>query len=256
MRIRQLALVAHDLDPLVNQLTRVFSLGEGFADPGVGTFGLVNSVLPIGDTFLEVVSPQQEGTTAGRLLDRRKGDGGYMVIVQVDGSDLKLSQERARMDELGVRIVFDHALENIATLHLHPRDVGAAILSLDIATPPESWLWAGPGWAERSQSDIVQGIVGAGLQCQSPETMSRRWAQVLDCPTEPDAAGIPTITLSANSRLRFLPDRDGRGDGLCEIDLAASGAPQVLERAATLGLAVDADARWIEAGGVRFHLLP
>ena len=37
-----------------------------FRDPGVAAFGLQNAVMPIGRTFLEVVSPVQEGTTAGR----------------------------------------------------------------------------------------------------------------------------------------------------------------------------------------------
>ena len=33
--------------------------------------------------FLEIVAPVKNNTAAGRYLDRRKGDGGYMVICQV-----------------------------------------------------------------------------------------------------------------------------------------------------------------------------
>ncbi len=84
MRLRQIALVAQDLQKARADIVAVLGLGADYADPGVGHFGLENAVWPIGDTFLEVVSPKQAGTTAGRLLDKRGGDGGYMTIFQVD----------------------------------------------------------------------------------------------------------------------------------------------------------------------------
>ena len=76
MRLRQIALVGEDLPAIRDDITAVLGLGKAYADPGVGKYGLENQVWPIGDTFLEVVSPKQEGTTAGRLLAKRGGDGG------------------------------------------------------------------------------------------------------------------------------------------------------------------------------------
>lgn len=139
MRIRQIALVAKDLEPTVDALCEVLDLEVGFRDPGVSLFGLCNAVIPVGDTFLEVVSPTKEGTTAGRFLERRLGDGGYMVILQTEDLDA----HRKQLAEIGVRITWEHALEDIATIHLHPKDVGGAILSLDVAEPPSSWTAAG-----------------------------------------------------------------------------------------------------------------
>ncbi len=101
MRLRQVALVARELGPVVDDLRAVFGLGEPYNDPGVSVFGLENAVMPVGDSFLEVVSPAHTDTTAGRLLERRRGDGGYMVILQTDD----LEHERAHMQALGVRIV-------------------------------------------------------------------------------------------------------------------------------------------------------
>ena len=139
MRLRQVALVARELDPSVKELSEALKIEVAYNDPGVETFGLRNALLPIGDTFLEVISPLRDGTTAGRYLDRRGGDYGYMAIFQTDD----LEAERARLDKLGVRIVWEAALEDAATLHLHPRDIGGAIVSLDSMQPPESWRWAG-----------------------------------------------------------------------------------------------------------------
>ena len=75
MRIRQLVLVAEDRDKVVNDLCNLFKIEVAFYDPGIIHFGLENAVIPVGDTFLEVVSPVQENTTAGRYLKRRIGNG-------------------------------------------------------------------------------------------------------------------------------------------------------------------------------------
>jgi len=253
MRIRQLALVAQDLEPTVDQLRGVFALNDGFADPGVATFGLANRVLVLGDTFLEVVSPDRDGTTAGRLLEKRGGDGGYMVIVQSDGEDLGLGSERERMEHLGVRTVFELELEDIATLHLHPRDVGGAILSIDRAVPATSWRWAGPDWESRKSENRVGGIVGAGIQSKDPAAMARRWAAVLDREVSTGKGGHLQVLLD-DSALRFLPDEDGRGDGLAEIDIACSDPGAVLRAAGERGLAHDSESSTLRIAGVCVRL--
>src|ERR1700727_3727281 len=99
MRLRQIALVATDLAAARADISAVLGLDYAYDDPGVGKFGLRNAVFPIGDTFLEVVSPKEPGTTAGRLLEKRGGDGGYMVILQVED----LVQARARGREAAAR---------------------------------------------------------------------------------------------------------------------------------------------------------
>jgi len=103
IRLRQIAIVAADLRVVANQIGSVLGLEPCHTDPGVTHFGLKNMLWPLGSQFLEVVTPIGEGTAAGRYLDRRSGDGGYMVINQVDDID----RRRARAGELGVRIAFD-----------------------------------------------------------------------------------------------------------------------------------------------------
>src|SRR5262249_60787552 len=97
------------------------------------------------DRFAGVVAPGQAGTTAGRYLERRGGDGGYMAIFQVPD----LAAARARLPGLGVRVVWTADLPDIAGTHLHPKDVPGAIVSLDWAEPAGSWRWAGPAWTGR-----------------------------------------------------------------------------------------------------------
>src|SRR3954466_2588177 len=118
VRLRQAVLVAADLDPVVAQLRADLGFGEPFAHPGVGEFGLHNAVFALGDTFLEVIAPTRDGTAAGRHLERHGGDGGYMVIFDLE--DLDAARERVR--EAGIRVVWQIDLPDISGTHLHPAD--------------------------------------------------------------------------------------------------------------------------------------
>jgi len=162
-------LAARDLDAAVRELRYKLPLGEPYADPGVALFGLRNAVMPLGDTFVEVVSPVLDGTAAGRFLDRR-GDGAYMAMFQLD--DLAGARERAA--KLGIREVWSIELDDISACHLHPADIGAAIVSLDRPVPPESWRWAGP-WQPHGEAHTS----GITLTARDPEALGARWGEVL-----------------------------------------------------------------------------
>jgi catechol 2,3-dioxygenase-like lactoylglutathione lyase family enzyme len=212
MRLRQVALVARDLESSVAALCAQLGLSVCFRDPGVAYFGLHNALMPVGDTFLEVVSPLRAGTAAGRYLDRR-GDGGYMAMFQVDDLDA----ERARLQALGVRIVWQGEGEGIRGLHIHPADIGGAIVSLDQPTPSDSWGWAGTSWRADARDDVVRSIAGVEVQSAEPEGLARRWAEVL---------GV------APPGVRFAAAEDGRGEGIGGLDMVASDrnrAGQVVE---------------------------
>src|SRR5262245_27031202 len=230
MRLRQIALVAKDLEPTVEALCDVLGIEVGFNDPDVGVFGLRNAVMPIGDSFLEVVSPSQPGTTAGRLLERRGGDGGYMVIVQSQAKQ----EDRERMAALGVRIVWEAQLERAGTLHLHPRDVGGAILSLDWMDPSESWKWAGPRWQACVRTETSTGIAGVELAAEDPARMAQRWSEVLATPAQ-SSGGEPEIALAGGGRLRFAKPRDRRGEGVAGLIVAARDPQRIRERARARG---------------------
>src|SRR5215468_11683935 len=163
-RLRQVALVAADCKATAMLLQEAFGWPDPFHDPGVGRFGLTNAVFAAGDTFVEVVAPVRAGTTAGRYLERRGGDGGYMAIFQFPD----LAAARARLPGLGVRVVWTADLPDIAGTHLHPKDVPGAIVSLDWAEPPESWRWAGPDWTGRAPAHAFGGVSGLTIEVSDP----------------------------------------------------------------------------------------
>jgi hypothetical protein len=247
MRLRQIALVARDLAPVARDIQTVLGLGEGYNDPGVGEFGLHNVVFPVGDTFLEIVSPEQDGTTAERLLEKRGGDGGYMVIFQTHRTK---AEEQQRMKNLGVRTVWEVDLPDAKTIHLHPKDVGGAIVSLDEMHPVEHWRWAGPDWEKNTRTDITAEVIGADIQSSDPEEMAKRWAQVLGQEIV-HHNGAPELKCDG-SFIRFVPDSDGRGQGVAAFHIRASNKDKVLKEAKTRNLPV-ADST-ITMAGAAFHI--
>jgi hypothetical protein len=167
-RLRQAVIAASDLDAVAGALRSELGLGEPFSDPGVGYFGLRNAVFTLGDTFLEVVSPVQADTAAGRLIARRGGDCGYMLMFQVDD----VAAARARAAAAGVREVFAVDLDDMVEAHLHPSDIGGAIVSVSQPSPPSAWRWGGPDWSARSAPVVV-----AGATVGVPDVS--RWTSIL-----------------------------------------------------------------------------
>lgn len=229
MRLRQVALVGRDLAAIREDIAEVLGLGEAYADPGVGKYGLSNQVWPVGDTFLEVVSPQQPGTTAGRLLDKRGGDGGYMAIFQTDD----LAKARARIAAAGIRVVDQMDRNGASFTHLHPKDVPGAIVSVDAMQPAERWEWGGPAWRDHVRTDTSVEIRGAEIQGADPAAMSARWAEALGCPAEQTPDGWRLVT--DGGEIRFTTPKDDRGEGLSAFDVAVRDPGAVRERARARG---------------------
>jgi hypothetical protein len=223
-RIRQAVVVAESLEPVVARLREYLrSDREPYRDPGVDHFGLCNAVLAIGDSFLEVISPVRPDTAGGRHLQRRGGDAGYMVMLQV--ADIEAT--RARLTDLGVRVVWQTERPDAVDLHLHPHDVPGALVAVDTMDPPGSWRWGGPEFTARSADAGPGGLCGLTIAVPDPLGAARRWAAVagLDEPSD------PAVSLAGGrQRIDFVPVEEGRV-GLVTIGVAhpgVSGEPEPL----------------------------
>lgn len=245
MRIRQIVFAARDLSEGSAQLATLLGLDPPFRDPGVAEFGLDNAVFVFGDQFIEIVSPVRAGTTAGRLFERR-GDCGYMLLLQTDD----LARERARFAALGVRTVFTAEFPDIRAVHLHPKDIGGAIVSVDEPRPAASWRWGGPAWRAQSGRLGVQRIVGLTVEAMEPAGMAARWAQVLGlAAAAPEGAGWRMAL--QGGQVDFVPG-GARGEGIAGFSLMVADRPAVLHKARALGLTVQGDA--ITLFGTRVEL--
>ncbi len=248
LSLRQIALVAARLAPIEAALIDIFDLRACHRDPAVAAYGLENVLLPVGRQFLEVVAPTRAGTAAERYLQRRGGDGGYMVITQCDDHDAR----RRHVDALGVRIAHEFKAEGFRNMQLHPRDTGGSFLEIDQQLGrTEDWVPAGTHWREHVNTTRVSAIAAAEIQADDPSALAQRWAEIVQRPVM-HVAGIPSITL-ANAELRFVPCADGRPEGLAGLDIVTSDQPAVLGAAVRHGATPDGVC--FVLGGMRWRLV-
>jgi hypothetical protein len=222
VRLRQVALVAVDLEEVVGELGTTLGLEVGHCDPAVAAFGLRNAVLPLGHQFVEVVSPTREGTAAGRQLARAGGDGGYMVICQTDDGPGR----RRRAAALGVRTAFEADEDGYSILQWHPADTGGSFLELDVQPGGEDpwgpWAPAGPRWQEAVRTDRVDAITGVVVQSVDPDRTAARWASLLATPTPaPTGQGGWTIPLD-NATVTV---QRGPTDALVQVAVRGAAPP-------------------------------
>ena len=253
IHLRQICLVARQLAPVIDQLESVLGIERCYVDPGVATFGLENTLLPIGSQFLEVVAPTRDGTAAGRYLDRRGGDGGYMVITQAD-SEATQSACRERAASAAVRVAWEREHDGFHIMQLHPGDLRAGFFEIDHCARHEyTGFWepaGGDGWQDKVHADRVRAITGVELQDPDPVSLAQLWSGIADLPVERDGDALWMRFESAN--VRFVEARDGRGPGLGGIDLDTVDAAAIRRAAQASGLPVADD--HVSICGTRFYL--
>lgn len=247
MRIRQIVFAANDLQQSKALLSTVLALGTPFRDPGVAEFGIDNAVYTFGDQFIEIISPCQANTACGRHLSRH-GDSGYMLLLQTDD----FAREKVRWASLGVRTIWNTTFENISAAHLHPKDVGGAIVSVDEPRPATSWRWGGPEWQLPPKRTGPQRVRGITLRTPDTKTLALRWTQVFDLPA-PITTDQGWRLLLEDGFVDILPGETGFG-GLAGFTLAVPDPQTVLAAARSAGLPQQGE--HFEVLGARIQLDP
>jgi len=255
IRLRQIALVANKLAPVIDDLKAVFGLEVCYIDPGVGVFGLENSLLPVGNNFIEVVAPIKEGTAGGRYLKRRGGDGGYMVICQcVTHADQLERREHAK--EMGIRIALERENSEYHILQLHPADTGGSFFEIDWdgkGEPEGHWEPAGgSGWRKAKRTEVVSAYSAVELQTPDPAGLAERWGKITGVSLRKDARGRLEMPLD-NASVRFVEATDGRGEGLGGIDMVVADRARLNSAAESRGYKISGDQLTI--CGTRFYLV-
>jgi hypothetical protein len=255
LQLRQVALVAPELAPAINDLSAIFGIAVCHVDSGLAIWGLENALLPVGQNFLEVVAPVEQGTAAGRYLERRAGASGYMVICQTETRENQ-NACRERAAAVGVRVAYeDDEREGFSIMQLHPRDLEVAFFEIDWDIESDfAGRWepaGGSDWTCHIRTERVRSLVGVELQCENPVALAKKWAHIADVPVTSEN-GNPAVALN-NAKLRFVGIEDGRGPGLGGIDLVVNDRDSILA-AAKARNAHTSDVAVIVCG-TRFYLL-
>lgn len=230
MKLRQVVLAARDLEAAVEDIAGVLDVGVPYRDPGIEALGLHNAVFPVGETFLEVISPIKPGTTAGRFLERRGGDGGYMAMLQTDD----FSSAVERITAQGVRIVLRVDLDDMHEVHLHPRDLPGAIVSVSTPQPADAWRWGGPTWRDHMRTEVVHRAVEVVVEAPDPRDTAARWAGALGL-TVADVDRAPTLSLEGGA-IEFVPLASLPSVGIVRYGFASNDPERALVNAQKRGL--------------------
>jgi hypothetical protein len=101
-------------------------------------------------------------------------------------------------------------------------------VSLDWAAPERSWRWAGPSWTGRGPEHAPGGVTGLTIEVNDPAAAGRRWAAVLGMSAA--GSGHTMVVELPDQRLRFVPTRGGRGEGITEVTIAGlpGGGPWMI----------------------------
>lgn len=250
MRLRQVALMAHQIAPVAQALGAVFGLDVAYRDPGVEVFGLANVVMPVGGEFIEVLEPIRPDASGARYLSRRGGDAGYMVILQ----DEDAAGHRARVTALGVREIARSDGRRYRFTHFHPSDVASVLLSIDEVVdadwrePMGDWPPAGADWKAHG-SHVASGLEAVTIAAKDPRAAAERLAQVIGRPMTTLDGGL-SIPLDRGV-IRFLPAADEAGAGVVGVDLRCHDPSGAITRAAAARLPLVDGAVLI--GGVAFR---
>ena len=253
IHLRQICLVARKLEPVIEDLTAILGVQRCYVDPGVGVFGLENTLMPVGRNFLEVVAPVKENTAGGRYLDRRNGDGGYMVITQADTLANQQAVRQRALDH-GVRVAHEAERNGWHLCQLHPGDMKAAFLEIEYDQQEDfqgNWMpVGGTGWEDKVKQDVTVDYLGVELQSEDPVGLAELWGNVIDAPVARKGAEL-SLELN-NATLRFVEATDGRGPGLGGLDIRVRDRARLLTEAKNRGCYVSDDQ--VDICGTRFYL--
>jgi hypothetical protein len=249
MRLRQICLVAPQLEPVISDIADIMGLNVCYRDGNVAKYGLENALLPVDTILLEVVAPFQPGTAAGRFIDKTSGRGGYMAIFCCDDPD-----ERGRhAKEMGVRTanVIDHAPYH--GVQLHPRDCRAAFIEFNHTDGSDDILGpyppAGPDWQKAIRKDVTQALTGVEMQSPDPHGLAGHWGQIISIPVSKSPTGEPELALP-NCTFRFAK---GASDIMSGLTFRVNDVAEVRDAAKAKGHAVSGDSFFL--GGVNFQLV-
>ncbi|KAK2767069.1 hypothetical protein FQN54_006388 [Arachnomyces sp. PD_36] len=263
-RLRQIALVAEDLEKAKQLLTYILETEVVFIDPEVEQWGLKNFLVAIGGDIIEVVSPFKPETSAGRLLSRR-GDGGYMIIMQT--GDAVARRSFIESQKLA-KVIFSREYEESVCIQYHPKGIkGGVIPELDShdksASNPEPLMsrfspWHACGSDYNAYSTVmkrcshlrfVEAVCRLDPGEADTEAAAKQWERTFGTPRREDGL------VFTNGAVKFIPGEEGKPEGIASITIAVEGESKfnaILNRARDQGLCGDG---WINMLGVKWYFV-
>ena len=246
VRLRQICLVAPNLEPAVGDLAAILGLEICHRDPNVGRYGLENALLPVDSTLLEVVAPFENGTAAGRFIEKSAGRGGYMAIFSCADPE----ERRRNAEKLGVRMAHEIRHPPYHGVQLHPRDCRAAFIEFNTTQGSDNiygpYPPAGPDWTRAIRKTVTRRLAAVEMQSPDPSGLAAHWGRLLSLAPQATDGGAD-ITL-VNAAFRF---RAGPSEAMAALEFEVADGAAVLNAARARGYAVTGNSFFISGVDIR-----
>ena len=134
------------------------------------------------------------------------------------------------------------------SLHLHPKQVGGAILSIDNMKPASSWLWAGREWEKDINKSLVSHFSGVNICSPNPDSLLSNWEKALGKKRSIDGTSIDL----AGSNINFVMNTESQSEHVSAFQIHTVKKPYIEKRAVNRGFFTNNN---IHLGGVDFILM-
>ncbi|KAK5191388.1 hypothetical protein LTR96_009893 [Exophiala xenobiotica] len=271
-RLRQIALIAQDIERAKYLLTTILGTEVVYIDPQVAQWGIKNFLVAIGGDIIEVCSPLQPGTdtTVGRLLEKR-GDGGYMIIMQT----LDAGARRTHIESKGLaKVIFSHSHDDVQCIQYHPKGIAGGMMpELDshtpspsnptpLASPHSPWHACGPDYASYSSAmkrcshlrllSATCRLAPGQTDQSDTEAAAQQWEEYFGITRQ------NSDLVFTNARLKFVPGVPGgqsQSEGLESITIQVTGKDRfakMLDMVSKEGLCGDG---WTNMLGIKWYFV-
>jgi len=177
--LRQVIIGAGDVEQASQEMRDAFGLAKGFADPLLEEMNMDDDTFRVGaETHLELVGPLKPEAPIAKWCAKVGGGGGYGLAIQVGDH----APYRARIEQMGVRIIEDMEAYGHGIIQLHPADMGI-LVELDEIADPSVWFWDDVE-AEVSENPVIDDVLAVEISSPDPEAQAQKWATLFDVTVE------------------------------------------------------------------------
>jgi hypothetical protein len=218
-RVRHYVIAAKDLEGTCNELAKLLDVElipkpEGAKEPTVA-FGFKTSMIRVGTTLIEIVSPIREKHQLQDFFVERGGDGGFMVVMQTYDDDALLARAAAANHKIAFEI------PNFMGQHLMQFDYKTFGTRFEFYkyTPEDNW-WGNPLHGNYNDPKAAEDVLGAEVAVENPAAIAATAASTFL--GKQDGASVTFI----DRRIDFV-EPVGKARGLTALYLKARDRSRV-----------------------------
>ena len=149
-RIRHVGIMVKDMQSGLDLYQRLFNLKPSNEEE-LPEYGLRNALLPMKETFLELLQPTTDAS-AGAAFLRRSGEGLYILVFETPDRDAAL----ASLESKGAALAGIYEGGKFTNLWVHPRSTHGVFIELIQRSKENPWPPGGEGWQSFPRAPIFK----------------------------------------------------------------------------------------------------